>query len=71
MLVLTRRTDETIMIGDPKKPEECIEVTVSGVKGDQVRIGVQAPRAVTVDRLEVWVQKRAERLAVAAPGTRV
>ena len=59
MLVLTRRTDETIMIGDPKKPEECIEVTVSGVKGDQVRIGVQAPRA--VDRLEVWEQKRAER----------
>ena len=59
MLVLTRRTDETIMIGDPRKPEECIEVTVSGVKGDQVRIGVQAPRA--VDRLEVWEQKRAER----------
>lgn len=58
MLVLTRRTDETIMIGDPKKPEECIEVVVVEVRGDQVRIGVQAPRAVTVDRLEVWVQKR-------------
>ena len=60
-----------ILVVDPKKPKKCIEVTVSGVKGDQVRIGVQAPRAVTVDRLEVWVQKRAERLAVAAPGTRV
>ena len=71
MLVLTRRTDETIIIGDPKKPEECIEVVVVEVRGDQVRIGVQAPRAVTVDRAEVWVQKRTERLAVAAPGTRV
>ena len=59
MLVLTRRLDQSIFIGDPRKPEECIEVTVSGVKGDQVRIGVQAPRA--VDRLEVWEQKRAER----------
>ena len=61
MLVLTRRTDETIMIGDPKKPEECIEVTVSGVKGDQVRIGVQAPRSVTVNRTKIWEQKRQER----------
>ena len=39
MLVLTRRTDETIMIGDPKKPEECIEVVVVEVRGDQVRMG--------------------------------
>ena len=34
MLVLTRRTDETIMIGDPKKPGECIEVVVVEVRGD-------------------------------------
>ena len=67
MLVLTRRTDETIMIGDPKKPEECIEVTVTGVKGDEVRIGVNAPRAVAVDRKEVWEQKQGERLV--AEGT--
>ena len=71
MLVLTRRTDETIMIGDPKKPEECIEVVVVEVRGDQVRLGVQAPRAVSVDRLEIWEQKRTERRAEAAPGTRV
>ena len=39
MLVLTRRLNQAILIGDPKKPEECIEVTVVEVKGDQVRIG--------------------------------
>ena len=60
MLVLTRRTDETIMIGDPKNPEECIEVVVVEVRGDQVRLGVQAPRTVSVDRREVWEQKRTE-----------
>lgn len=66
MLVLTRRTDETIMIGDPKKPEECIEVVVVEVRGDQVRLGVQAPRAVSVDRLEIWEQKQEERKKRAA-----
>ena len=71
MLVLTRRVGESIMIGDPKKPEECIEVVVVEVRGDQVRLGVQAPRAVSVDRLETWEQKRTERRAEAAPGTRV
>ena len=66
MLVLTRWTDETIMIGDPKKPEECIEVVVVEVRGDQVRLGVQAPRAVSVDRLEIWEQKQEERKKRAA-----
>ena len=66
MLVLTRRTDETIMIGDPKKPEECIEVVVVEVRGDQVRLGVQAPRETTVDRKEIWEQKQEERKKRAA-----
>ena len=66
MLVLTRRTDETIMIGDPKKPEECIEVVVVEVRGDQVRIGIQAPRETTVDRKEIWEQKQEERKKRAA-----
>ena len=47
MLILTRRTGETIAIGDN------IEVTVLGVKGNQVRIGVGAPKEVEVDRREI------------------
>ena len=61
MLVLTRRLDQSIMIGDPKTPEECIEVQVVEVRGDQVRIGVQAPRSVSVDRKEIWEDKQRER----------
>ena len=66
MLVLTRRVDQSIIIGDPRKPEECIEVVVVEVRGDQVRIGVQAPRETTVDRKEIWEQKQEERKKRAA-----
>ena len=54
MLVLTRHLDQSLMIGDPQKLEECIEVVVVEVRGDQVRVGVQAPRSVAVDRTEIW-----------------
>jgi carbon storage regulator len=47
MLILTRRVGETVMIGDE------ITVTVLGVKGNQVRLGVQAPRTVAVHREEI------------------
>ncbi len=47
MLILTRRVGETVMIGD------AITVTVLGVKGNQVRLGVQAPRDVAVHREEI------------------
>jgi len=60
MLVLTRRTGETVIIGDPKKPEKCIEVQVVEAHGDQVQIGINAPRSVTVDRKEVWEDKQQE-----------
>ena len=63
MLVLTRRLEQSIIIGDPKKPDECIEVQVVEVRGDQVRLGVRAPRSVVVDRKEVWEQKRQEKAA--------
>ena len=55
MLVLTRKSNESIMIG------EGIEVSVLSIMGDKVRIGIEAPRAVPILRREVYVeQQRAE-----------
>jgi len=48
MLILTRRVGETLMIGDD------VSVTVLGVKGNQVRIGVKAPKDVSVHREEIY-----------------
>lgn len=48
MLILTRRVGESLMIGDE------VEVVVLGVKGNQVRLGVNAPRDVTVHRHEIY-----------------
>ena len=48
MLILTRRVGETLMVGDQ------VTVTVLGVKGNQVRIGVNAPRDVAVHREEIY-----------------
>ncbi|MEM1208942.1 MAG: carbon storage regulator CsrA [Planctomycetota bacterium] len=48
MLVLSRQRDETIMIGDD------VEITVVDIRGDKVRIGINAPRSVRVHRKEVY-----------------
>jgi len=59
MLILTRRIGETLMIGDD------VTITVLGVKGNQVRLGVNAPRDVAVHREEIYNRIQQEK---AEPG---
>lgn len=54
MLILTRRVGETVMIGDE------ITITVLGVKGNQVRLGINAPRTVAVHREEIYQRIKRE-----------
>lgn len=55
MLILTRRVGETLMIGDE------VSVTVLGVKGNQVRLGVNAPKDIAVHREEIYQRIQHER----------
>ena len=72
MLVLTRRAGQKIIIYNPKT-DETIEVTITEVRGDQVRIGTLAPPHVSVDRSEIARAKRADRDAapVSLPSDRL
>ena len=65
MLVLTRRAGQKIIIYNPKT-DETIEVTITEVRGDQVRIGTAAPEDVKVHRKEIYDQIQQENRASAA-----
>ena len=61
MLILTRRVGETVMIGEE------VTITVLGVKGNQVRIGVNAPKTVAVHREEIFERIKREQDGDTAP----
>lgn len=54
MLILTRRVGETLIIGDD------VRITVLGVRGQQVRVGIDAPKSVTVHREEIYQRIKKE-----------
>lgn len=64
MLILSRRTGETVMIG------EDVTVTILGVKGNQVRIGIKAPKNMRVDREEIRERKDRENSGEDADGNK-
>jgi carbon storage regulator len=63
MLILTRRVGESVMIGDN------VSVTILGVKGNQVRIGVTAPADVSVHRQEIYERIKKEQESGSVPET--
>ena len=65
MLVLSRQKDESIMIGDD------VEITIVDVRGDKVRLGINAPRNISVHRKEIYlaIQKEKSEKEHPAPAT--
>lgn len=56
MLVLSRDVDQSIMIGDD------VEITIVGIRGNHVRLGITAPRSIPVHRKEIWVKVKEEKV---------
>ena len=63
MLILTRRIGETLIIGDD------VNITVLGVKGNQVRLGINAPKDVSVHREEIYLRIQQEKQGTDAAAT--
>lgn len=63
MLILTRRIGETLIIGDD------VNITVLGVKGNQVRLGINAPKDVSVHREEIYLRIQQEKEGDVQPDT--
>ena len=63
MLVLTRRANQSIVIGRD------VTVTVLEIRGDQVRLGITAPRSVSVHREEVWLELEKANKEAASPSS--
>lgn len=61
MLILTRRVGEALMIGDD------VSITVLGVKGNQVRLGIEAPRSIAVHREEIYRRIKREQAGGGSP----
>ena len=61
MLILTRRVGEALMIGDD------VSITVLGVKGNQVRLGIEAPRSIAVHREEIYRRIKREQAGGSGP----
>lgn len=61
MLVLTRKKDQTIVINDN------IEITILDIQGDQVRVGINAPRNVSIHRKEIFLEIQEENKRAAEP----
>ena len=61
MLILTRRVGESVVIGDE------VNIVVLGVKGNQVRLGIDAPRSIAVHRAEIYRRIKREQAAGGAP----
>lgn len=61
MLILTRRVGEAVMIGDD------VSITVLGVKGNQVRLGIEAPRSIAVHREEIYRRIKREQAGGGSP----